>query len=64
MGNPPQLIYPEGYKQALTDGFRKGDGNAESEDNKLTFSHDWYAIGKLIFTVHDIEVPAEAEPFY
>ncbi len=31
----PDDTYPPEYRQALTDGFRKGDGNAESEGNKL-----------------------------
>jgi len=56
----PDNTYPDGYRQALNDGFRKGDGNAESEDNRLAFSHDWYALGQLMFSVHDIEVPSNS----
>jgi len=59
-GTPEKDSYPPGYRQALNDGLRKGDGKPESEDKKLAFWHDWYALGKLIFTYHDIEVPSKA----
>ncbi len=56
----PDDTYPPGYRRSLTDGDRIGDGKPESEDKKLAFWHDWYALGKLIFSYHDIKPPSEA----
>jgi hypothetical protein len=52
-GREGKGTYPQGYQQALTDGFRLGQGGAKDDpDNKLQFCHDWFALGKLIFFFH------------
>lgn len=44
--------YPDGYRRNLDDGTRIGCEKAIIEK-----WHDWYALGKLIFTVHNINLP-------
>jgi hypothetical protein len=46
--------YPEGYRNKLADGERIGDGEHQSEILKW---HDWYASGRLIFEIHQLEAP-------
>ncbi|KAG7358042.1 RIO1 family protein [Nitzschia inconspicua] len=41
--------YPKGYMSALTDGRRIG-----GEGETITEYHDWFALGKLMFSVHYI----------
>jgi serine/threonine protein kinase len=59
-GMPEKDTYPPGYRQSLNDGDRIGDGNAKSEDNKLAFWHDWYALGQLIFNVNKVKPPSNS----
>ena len=40
-GNPK---YPSGYTHSLDDGFRRGEPG-----KPITFDHDWFALGKMIF---------------
>lgn len=47
--------YPDGYRRNLDDGERIGE-----EKEKIEKWHDWYALGRLIFTVHKIKVPIGA----
>ena len=47
--------YPEGYRQTLDDGSRIGAAR-----EKIEMWHDWFALWKLIFHVHDIAVPDDA----
>ena len=49
--------YPQGYRQSLNDGCRLGTGVAGQDDNKLSIYHDWFAFGKLMFSVHDWKAP-------
>ena len=44
--------YPNGYVHRLDDGLRLGRPGA-----KITKSHDWYALGKIIFNMHDLFHP-------
>ncbi|KAG7341239.1 phosphotransferase enzyme family protein [Nitzschia inconspicua] len=46
--------YPKGYRQSLNDGTRMG-----VEGKAITKYHDWFALGKLMFSIHSI--PADAE---
>ncbi|KAG7341226.1 RIO1 family protein [Nitzschia inconspicua] len=46
--------YPKGYRFALDDGIRIGE-----ERETITKYHDWFALGKLMFSIHSI--PADAE---
>jgi serine/threonine protein kinase len=41
--------YPDGYRDALTDGHRIGSSTANEE---MLPWHDWYALGHLIFFIH------------
>ena len=59
-GGIPGKAYPQGYKQMLSDGWRLGTGDSERDDNKLQFYHDWYALGILMFTIHDWNEPPNA----
>ncbi|KAG7341152.1 hypothetical protein IV203_023103 [Nitzschia inconspicua] len=45
--------YPKGYKQSLNDGIRMGE-----EGKAISKYHDWFALGKLMFSIHYI--PADA----
>ena len=57
-GREGEGTYPQGYQQALKDGFRLGlGGDGDHPDNKLQFRHDWFAFGKLIFSLHIWEKP-------
>jgi hypothetical protein len=46
--------YPKGYRNKLDDGDRIGDGEDQSEILKW---HDWYALCRLIFEVHELDPP-------
>ena len=48
----PGTLYPPGYKKSLDDGQR-----FTGEDNKMQKWHDWYALGRLIFVIHEFCVP-------
>ena len=52
-GIPLKKTYPMGYRRKLDDGWRLGTGDAGQTDNQLQCYHDWYALGKLMFTYHD-----------
>ena len=63
----PNSFYPEGYKRELPDGHRMGEGysgplpddqNREENEQMQTW-HDWYALGKLIFVVHELQIPKD-----
>jgi serine/threonine protein kinase len=45
--------YPSGYRTELVDGNRKG-----KFDEKIMPWHDWYALGRLIFHIHEFCRPA------
>ena len=63
LGGIPGKPYPKGYRQKLNDGWRLGNGDAEQTDdvgqtdNQLQFYHDWYALGKLMFSFHRWTAP-------
>jgi hypothetical protein len=50
-------LYPNGYRPVLADGNRLGDGEAGAENNTIFQWHDWYALGRLIFSVHTFGPP-------
>ena len=54
-GKVGKAFYPKGYNALLDDGFRIGEGGKEIEKWQ-----DWYALGQLIFNVHEVLKP-EAE---
>ncbi len=56
----PGKPYPQGYRPFLSDGYRIGRGDAASCHNKLHFWHDWFALGNLIFRIHEIKPPSNA----
>lgn len=60
-GGIPGKAYPEGYRQILTDGWRIGTSYADDTDNELQFYHDWFALGRLMFTVHEWNEPMNSE---
>jgi len=55
-GKLGSTCYPRGYRRNLADGHRLGDGDDEAE-NKIPQWHDWYALGRLIFFVHEFVRP-------
>jgi serine/threonine protein kinase len=55
-GRAKGVSYPRGYRRTLDDGARIGE-----EGHKICKWHDWYALGKLIFDVHELEYPAHAD---
>ena len=55
-GGIPGKAYPEGYRRILADGWRLGTSYAEDKDNVLQFYHDWFALGRLMFTFHEWNV--------
>ena len=63
----PNSVYPEGYNRDLPDGDRIGVGysGALPDDQKthkneqMQTWHDWYALGKLMFAVHRIQIPKD-----
>jgi hypothetical protein len=57
-GGKPGRRYPKGYRSVLADGHRSGGGEDEDRDNTLAYWHDWYALGRLIFQVHNFKSPA------
>ena len=46
--------YPSGYKFNLEDGFRLG-----RPGNDINKSHDWYALGHIIFVLHEVVHPED-----
>ena len=44
--------YPSGYVHHLEDGLRLG-----RPDEAITISHDWYALGFIIFDLYDLDHP-------
>ena len=59
-GEIPGKPYPKGYRQSLTDGMRLGTDDAGQTDNQLHFYHDWYALGKLMFSFHEWDEIADS----
>ena len=55
-GKMGDVFYPTGYNQFLADGYRIGTGG-----NIIEKWHDWYALGMLIFHLHDFVPPEESE---
>jgi serine/threonine protein kinase len=53
-GKAGEVVYPKGYNRNLDDGERTGKGG-----NKIEKWQDWYALGQLIFYVHQIDPPSE-----
>ncbi|KAG7357911.1 hypothetical protein IV203_014498 [Nitzschia inconspicua] len=53
-GRSDVQTYPTGYRTALVDGTRMGE-----ERETITKYHDWYALGKLMFSIHYIPKDAE-----
>jgi serine/threonine protein kinase len=51
-----RTCYPEGYRQFLSDGLRIG-----REKEKIEKWHDWYALGQLIFNIHEINLENVSE---
>jgi hypothetical protein len=47
--------YPPGYRDDLPDGFRLG-----VEEKVITTWHDWYALIKVVFKVHEVKPPTIA----
>jgi len=52
-GKAEETRYPKGYRTVLVDGTRYG----ESEEYIMKW-HDWYALTRLIFHVHELVPPA------
>ena len=63
----PNSFYPEGYKGELRDGHRIGEGYSgplpddqqRDENEQMQTWHDWYALGRLIFDVHMLQIPED-----
>lgn len=55
-GNSDGAKYPFGYKQVLHDGSRCGKGN-----EPIKLSHDWYALGMLIFSCYRFVKPNDLD---
>jgi hypothetical protein len=53
-GKVGEKKYPRGYRTSLDDGTRTG-----KEKTLIEKWHDWYALGKLIFSVHTFFSPNE-----
>lgn len=56
-GGKPGSRYPKGYRTTLPDGMRLGIGEDGHSDNRISQQHDWYALGRLIFAIHDVSPP-------
>jgi serine/threonine protein kinase len=50
--------YPKGYYHWLSDGFRLG-----REGENITYDHDWYALGHVIFSLHELVYPENFKDF-
>jgi hypothetical protein len=46
------VVYPRGYNNVLTDGYRRN-----KPGGLITRSDDWFAFSRLTFAVHEIEPP-------
>ena len=57
-GKSGERCYPKGYRETLPDGQRLAGDNDES---KILQWHDWYALGRLIFLIHEIMEPPVGE---
>jgi hypothetical protein len=55
-GKAGKVVYPAGYVRNLDDGYRFGFGKKEIEK-----WHDWFALGKLIFEVHEFVPPGDEQ---
>jgi hypothetical protein len=55
-GRKGERCYPKGYRGALEDGSRVGQGG-----EKILVWHDWFALGQLIFTIHILQPPDGAD---
>ena len=51
-GRKGERCYPKGYRQFLGDGSRIGQGG-----EVILEWHDWFALGRLIFTIHILQPP-------
>jgi hypothetical protein len=51
-GRKGERCYPKGYRQFLGDGSRIGEGG-----EVILEWHDWFALGRLIFTLHRLRAP-------
>jgi hypothetical protein len=51
-GRKGKRCYPKGYRRVLEDGSRVGRGG-----QKILEWHDWFALGRLIFTIHCLQPP-------
>ena len=51
-GKSGERCYPKGYRQVLADGQRLAD-----DESKILQWQDWYALGRLIFSIHTILKP-------
>ena len=56
-GKAGTVCYPNGYIRGLPDGDRMG-----FENEKIEKWHDWYALGQLMFIIHQF-VPPEGDLF-
>jgi serine/threonine protein kinase len=56
-GKDGERVYPEGYRTTLNDGIRLGPDETPSSRNFIWPWHDWYALGRLIFVVHELVPP-------
>ena len=56
-GKAGEATYPKGYKRDLTDGDRIGNGDPDSANHVLQMRHDWYAFGRLVYSVHHFNPP-------
>jgi hypothetical protein len=54
-GYKGKRFYPKGYRRALEDGYRVGQGGQE-----ILEWPDWFALGRLIFTIHCLQPPGGA----
>jgi hypothetical protein len=49
--------YPEGYVLILADGVRCVDNEDNTSRKVIRQWHDWFALGRLIFVIHELEPP-------
>ena len=51
-GKVGATVYPSGYRAVLEDGLRLGES-----EKAITKRHDWYALTRLMFVIHDFHPP-------
>jgi hypothetical protein len=58
-GKVGETLYPRGYSFTLEDGSRKGTTTTGERGEALPVPqwHDWFALGKVILSSHDIKPP-------